>query len=597
MELRHLIHRVEAARAKLFAAILLVFAVSLVEVIGSGSCQSTTGMSHLPRLQTKSSLETRASTRTLSKKISLSGGLLHTAGFYFGVSIGGQNLKLQLDTSYSSIIVPHKDCETCRVGDRRYNPAKSKTGKSIACSDPRCEKNACGKPNCFKCGPSKSCCSKNGDGCAFNVHYGDGSKGNGSLYYDVLDIQGLKANVFFGAMREETHKFELPYVDGVFGTAFERRACHPGCTPPAMDMFVNQTGIGNKFTMCVSRFGGTLVLGEADQSLASEPFKYVEVSGIAEKERYIIPSAASWKVGKRELHVPDVTQALLTTSTSSIGVSRSTFQTLLEHFMLHYCKVRGLCSTRSWFRPRRCIALHDDELALLPNITMGLAGGVQLELTPHDYLIPFRTVRGKLYRCLGFVVTDSMAARGIGLVLGATVMRRYAVVFDRENTRVGFAPAVASKCGPQTGTQRGFLGATGGGMFGKHKPMTAHSPPTNSTPGIAPSTESGQALIIAETCRAHRSCTSCASDNHCRFWYKEGRCVPKGPNQNVQYPYCSGMFCACFAVGQTGYYLGIALGVLLAIGLFSVAMAMYSKRQRNRYQELQGLEEQDLETF
>ncbi len=521
---------------------------------------------------------------------------MHPSGFYFDAKVGGQNLKLQLDASYSSIIVPQKHCNGCRLGDRRYDPTKSASSHLISCADRRCERNKCSR-GCHKCSDHGACCAAGGNACAFNMIYGGGSTGNGSLYHDTLEIAGLKAKVLFGAMQSETRNFEHAYVDGVFGVAFEKGACHPGCIPPAMDYVVNQTGIDNKLTFCGSRFGGTLTLGEADTALATEPYRYVKVTDTARKKRFIVRAASHWKINGSIVSLPGITQAMVATTTSSLAIGSDTMRALQDHFMMNYCEVPQLCSLETWFKPHRCVHLEDKYLAMLPNITIPLHSGVALTITPDDYLIKYREIQGKMFRCVGFHISNRLALHGIGLVIGANVMQRYAVVFDREARRVGFAPARDGKCGPKTGSTLGLAGLSGGVVGGDIPMLTATSPVSSLSPGIEPDTPIGKKLLHAELCRAKRSCSACARTEGCSFWYQTGKCLTRRNAKSSMYPYCSGMFCACWLVGQSGWYFGITLGILIAVSLLGGCTICYRKRQRNRYAALEGFDEQDIETF
>lgn len=427
------------------------------------------------------------------------------------------------------------------------------------------------------------------------MFYGDGSSGNGTLYTDVLHIGDLKADVLFGAMHEESYNFELPYADGVFGLAFEESACHPACIPPVMDTFVNKTGIKNLFTICVSPFGGTLVLGAADDSLATQAYQYVELEATAANSHFITPAQPEWKVGDRTLSVPGISSAIWSMGTSDIAVSKPTFLALVQHFTSHYCHIDGLCSMTSWFRPQICSPEADEAASQMPNITMGLSTGVSITLLPDDYLIKYRVMNGKMTRCVAIIATDQLADKGVGLLLGASVMRRYAVVYDREGKRIGVAPAQSEKCGPAEGTLEGMPGIG----LDPNKPMlTADSPAVPGSDGVHNDTDIGKRLLEAEKCRAQTTCSGCAALSACAYGYKTGRCVVTEEVGKKPYPWCSGMLCACFATGGEGWYVGVIIGVLIVAAVAGALGLAIRKRQRRRqYEMVQQYEEQDLETF
>lgn len=84
---------------------LALYAILTLAARTEGQSQRTT----LPHVQLQN-------TSNVGVTIPLSGGVMHPAGFYFDAEIGGQNVKLQLDSSYASIIVPHSKCVGCRLG-------------------------------------------------------------------------------------------------------------------------------------------------------------------------------------------------------------------------------------------------------------------------------------------------------------------------------------------------------------------------------------------------------------------------------------------------------------------------------------------------
>lgn len=521
------------------------------------------------------------------KTIPLSGGLLHPSGFYLNATIGSQPFTLQIDISYASLLIPKIGCVGCRLGDRRYDPAKTSTSP-VPCADARCaaKSDQCKSGLCYKCNSAGHCCTAETEDCAVNVVYGDGSAGNGTLYRDTLSFSGISADVLFGAMHEESHNFELPYVDGVIGLAYKAGACRPVCVPPVMDAIVNATGLTDAFTICVTRFGGTLVLGGLDRTLATRAYDFVDVVADARESRYIMEVVPEWKVGTTVVNVPGATKAMWTMGTSDVGLTRAGFLAILGHLTKNYCHVEGLCSTTSWFRPQQCTVLADEIVAAMPNITIGVRRGLGILLTPEDYLLKYRVVHGQQARCVALAVVGGLEKIGVGVLLGTTVMRRYAVAFDRAGGKIGIAGAAPGKCGPETGSTAGLPGGSAG------ETVTA-----GAVEGEGETVE-GDVLSERERCRAEKGCSGCARLQYCRYGYRTGRCVRYDEVDGTVYPSCAGRLCACFVTGTEGWYVGLGLGVLVGAGLGVLVFVFWQKsRRRNTYVSVASYEEHDLETF
>lgn len=424
--------------------------------------------------------------------------------------------------------------------------------------------------------------------------YGDGSSGNGTLFSDTFQLEALRAQLLFGVMHEESHNFELPYADGFFGLAFQKGACHPACIPPVMDSVVKQTGIQNIFTMCVSRYGGTLVLGAADRTLATQEYSYIDMVRNDMANRFVVPVMSEWKIGARSLDMPGMVGALWSTSTTNIGLPKNAFMALLDHLLKYHCNVPNLCSANSWFRPLKCSAMTAEMVGSMPNVTIPLSESESLTLTPEDYLVKYRIIGGVQHRCVAFAAMIGLEEKGAGVLLGTCVMSRYAIVFDRSKRRVGLSYANTDRCGPKSGSDVG-LPAPRQGELKDDAILTADSPLAKQP---VDDDDVRQRLNTAEICRAENECSACAQLQNCSFGYQTGRCVPSDEINGRFYPYCSGVTCMCIATGPSGWYVGIVLGVILGICMTLVSIMMYRKRARRlQYESVQTYEEQDLETF
>lgn len=264
-----------------------------------------------------------------------------------------------------------------------------------------------------------------------------------------------------------------------------------------------------------------------------------------------------------------------------------------------HCDIPGLCSVNSWFRPRSCRALSDQDLAKMPAITFFLANDTPIVLEPSDYMLEYKVVDGKLYRCLAFVISDLLATKGVGIMLGSVIMRRYAVVYDRKNRQIGLAKAKQSECGPATGSTAGLAESS----LGIFKNMSLSNILTADTPA-ASSGSSASALAeemeISVNCRAIDGCSDCSSNRECAYGYQDGKCVAQSRAGSTPYPFCSGLSCVCIVVGNMGWYVGVLCGAILALVCGGCCSCAYVKRKRKqRYERVVPFEaaENELESF
>eukprot|EP00173_Palmaria_palmata_P002995 Plantae.Rhodophyta-Palmaria_palmata.ctg31143.p1 GENE.Plantae.Rhodophyta-Palmaria_palmata.ctg31143~~Plantae.Rhodophyta-Palmaria_palmata.ctg31143.p1 ORF type:complete len:197 (+),score=35.74 Plantae.Rhodophyta-Palmaria_palmata.ctg31143:155-745(+) len=101
---------------------------------------------------------------------------------------------------------------------------------------------------------------------------------------------------------------------------------------------------------------------------------------------------------------------------------------------------------KSWFAPGYCALLTEDQVALLPSISIVLKGGVELAVAPEDYML--RYVQTSVYpwnrlvfRCLGITPLEGLAAMENNVIIGDSWLQKFFVEYDRKKMRLGFAPS------------------------------------------------------------------------------------------------------------------------------------------------------------
>jgi hypothetical protein len=381
----------------------------------------------------------------------LAGGIVNVGEYYVAVSVDNQTVHVQVDTGSTAIAFPLSQCKNCLKGDRRVNLSNPDATRVSCANASVCKPSSCNSL-CGACSVgTRACCAPvDTKACGFRLVYGDGSFAIGALHVGRLTLPETGLSVypaFFGGILLDSSTFEHTDVDGIWGLAYPTLACNPSCVPPVLDTMV-QTGVipRDMFSLCLTDTAGALVLGgAAGPEMRKGDYRWAPMTQRAIRTYYEV-GVESIKFGSNETSMlPEVRSAIVDSGTTLIVISSRSFGTLREYLQSRYCdRVPGLCGEKTWLETGRCATLSDAHIARLPPITVQLSGGVELHIPPDIYMLRAR-MHGQLFRCFGIqhITGDLVDGR---IILGDTFMRAYVTVFDRENSRIGFAPA-AENCG------------------------------------------------------------------------------------------------------------------------------------------------------
>jgi Eukaryotic aspartyl protease len=375
--------------------------------------------------------------------VELQGGIVGVGEYYSVIELGGKPIRVQIDTGSSTLAVPMVGCASCIKKTNRYVVRSNSHARVVKCYDDACTPDRCGA-TCAICSSKGSCCaSEHPSECGFSLRYADGSSASGSLVSDEVRWGELRSNVTFGGILSNSPNFERPEVDGILGMAYKSLACNPSCLDPPFDVFVKQQLLDDVFSICMSSHGGKLMLGGYKPSVSrSAAVQYVPLFLTQPARYYRIKLGGSLEIGGETVSMPNFRTAIVDTGTTLIVTSTRAFSAIKQHLQGRYCDVPELCGEDSWFQSGMCVSLSAADLSRLPPLTFRLDNDVGLTLAPTDYMLEYR--RGtRTYRCVGLMGMD-----GIGgmVVLGNTLMQKYVTVYDRANSRLGFAEA-APNCG------------------------------------------------------------------------------------------------------------------------------------------------------
>lgn len=524
--------------------------------------------------------------------VELKGGIVAVGEYYAEVQLGGQTVRVQIDTGSTTLAVPMEECESCRKGDMRYSVSKSagKVGRPVPCDGDVCTPNMCSPFSCGKCSPTKACCSKlNKDNCGFHLSFGDGSGASGELVIDNLTWgDNITFPVVFGGILKDSPDFERSTVDGILGLAWPKLACNPSCVEPTFDAMVRHLKIDNVFSMCITGTGGKLVLGGHDTTMAKSDPVWVPMVLRSPPSYYPFKVTGPLRIGDRDAtELPQLRKGIVDSGTTLIVFSQHYWSLFVEHMQKHYCDdLPSLCEKNTWFRPAHCVRISEEELDLLPTLRFPLENDFVLELTSREYMVDYPS---KSSRCVGFMALDSMSG-GIDWIAGNVVMEKYITIYDRTSKRIGFA---LSKGDCISSAIADDAAATAAGA----------ATPTAAPDGTKPDTEQAATgstprapNVSAAKCEEAGAdgCAACASLRGCAWHYTQKTCGLRpgatggdagGLSVSLPYPSCAGASCWCSAAGFASSFwrvVGTAVGAVLASLVLVGAVVGGVVRRRRR---------------
>lgn len=314
------------------------------------------------------------------------------AQYYGPIGLGSpsQPFNVIFDTGSSNLWIPSKLCKSiaCRL-HQKYDHDKSFTYVA--------------------------------NGQALVLAYGSGNC-RGILSADTLTIGTTPIpSVTFGEMTNEgSISFIAGRFDGILGLGYPQLAAD-GVEPPFFTMYKAGLIEKNLFSVWLSttqgNTGGEITWGGVNPARHTGDFTYVPVT-----------RPGYWQIAIDAIYVNGVAQCtvncqgIVDTGTSLMaGPTRDVqqIQQILGSQPLAAGEFTVDCS----------------RIPLLPTIAYQI-GGKNYTLGGEDYILQVQT------QCLvGFMGID-LSREGLNWILGDVFIRKFVTIFDVENSRVGFAPAV-----------------------------------------------------------------------------------------------------------------------------------------------------------
>ncbi|XP_067849416.1 beta-secretase 2 [Heptranchias perlo] len=281
----------------------------------------------------------------------------------------------------------------------------------------------------------------------------------GNLGTDVVTIpKGPNGTVTINiATIIESDDFFLPGINwqGILGLAYSALAKPSSSVEPFFDSLVKHMGIPDVFSlqMCgaglslrveeqASPVGGSLVMGGIEPSLYKGDIWYTPIK----EEWYYQIEVLKLEVGSQNLNLDckeyNSDKAIVDSGTTLLRLPVNVFGAVVTAIK-QISKVAEFADGFWSGSQLACWTQGTTPWSFFPKISIYLRGenstqSFRITILPQLYIQPMTDI-GVQMECYRFGISSSIH----GLVLGATVMEGFYVVFDRAQKRVGFA---ASSC-------------------------------------------------------------------------------------------------------------------------------------------------------
>ncbi|KAJ6997448.1 aspartic proteinase-like protein 2 [Populus alba x Populus x berolinensis] len=327
-----------------------------------------------------------------------------------------QRFALIVDTGSSVTYVPCSSCEQCgRHQDPKFQPDLSSTYQSVKCN--------------IDCN-----CDDEKQQCVYERQYAEMSTSSGVLGEDIISFGNLSAlapqRAVFGCENMETGDLYSQHADGIMGLGRGDLSI--------VDHLVDKGVINDSFSLCYGGMGiggGAMVLGGI-----SPPSNMVFSQSDPVRSPY-------YNIDLKEIHVagkplplnPTVFDGkhgtILDSGTTYAYLPEAAFVSFKDAIMkeLHSLKpIRGPDPNYNDI----CFSGAGSDISQLsssfPAVEMVFGNGQKLLLSPENYLFRHSKVHGAY--CLGIFQNGKDPTT----LLGGIVVRNTLVLYDRENSKIGF---------------------------------------------------------------------------------------------------------------------------------------------------------------
>ncbi|KAL1195010.1 Aspartic proteinase 36 [Cardamine amara subsp. amara] len=328
-----------------------------------------------------------------------------------------QIFALIVDSGSTVTYVPCSNCEQCgKHQDPKFEPELSSTYQPVKCN-----------MDCI--------CDDNREQCIYDREYAEHSSSKGVLGEDVISFgnesQLQPQRAVFGCETMETGDLYSQRADGIIGLGQGDLSL--------VDQLVDKDLISNSFSLCYGGMdigGGSMILGGfdypsdmifTDSDPDRSPYYNIDLTGIRVAGKQLLLNSRVFD-GEHG--------AVLDSGTTYAYLPDAAFEAFEEAVMREVSPLKRIDGPDPNFKDI-CfhVAASDDVSELskkFPSVEMVFKSGQSWLLSPENYLFRHSKVHGAY--CLGVFPNG----KDHTTLLGGIVVRNTLVVYDRENSKVGF---------------------------------------------------------------------------------------------------------------------------------------------------------------
>ncbi|CAH8305744.1 unnamed protein product [Eruca vesicaria subsp. sativa] len=328
-----------------------------------------------------------------------------------------QMFALIVDSGSTVTYVPCSDCEQCgKHQDPKFQPEMSSTYQPVKCN--------------MDCN-----CDDDKEQCVYEREYAEHSSSKGVLGEDLISFgnesQLTPQRAVFGCETVETGDLYSQRADGIIGLGQGDLSL--------VDQLVDKGLISNSFALCYGGMdigGGSMVLGGFDY-----PSDMIFTDSDPDRSPYYNIDLTGIRVAGKQLSLSSGVfdgehGAVLDSGTTYAYLPDAAFAAFEEAVMREASPLKQIDGPDPNFKDT-CfhVAPSNDASGLskiFPSVEMVFKSGQSWLLSPENYLFRHSKVHGAY--CLGVFPNG----KDHTTLLGGIVVRNTLVVYDRENSKVGF---------------------------------------------------------------------------------------------------------------------------------------------------------------